>query len=888
MSKSRLGWVRLGLIVFALGAHAGKGSEPFSFKLPQPARFQVEIPAKAAKSLPAQPPPPAQWLRALDDANQPVELGSRVVLQLSRAEDLVAVIAGMGLEVSRQVAPGTYILSAPDAATAVGAAQRLCQTPGVLASYPVLSRSAKLHGPYSPRPNDRFFYMQWPLENRLTNNAARTGVDLNARAAWPWTRGEGITVAVVDMGVELTHPDLIAATGNLPHFNFESGTANGFPSGTSATWAHGTEVAGLIAAQADNQIGLSGLAPAARLASWVIFRTNLLLVSDEALMDMYQFQNGRVHVQNHSWAHLTVRQEAPTLLEQIGLSNALVHGRAERGVVMVRSAGNDRDRGDNANDDGYVADPRIISVAAVRADGRVASYSEPGTPILVAGPSGDVGSPGLFTTDLTGTRGMNDFNFFPPNTNLNDYVFDALGFSGTSAAAALISGTAALVLSANPNLTSRDVRQVMLLSARHWDLSDPDLRTNGAGLRVSHNLGFGVPDAGWAVQLARQWSNRPPMTSLTFTAAAPAAIPDAGLRLLLEGDNLPPDLASIPALGGTGPFPDDPTPIAPLVDAGTALNPVSLDLAGKVALIQRAQDNWAQQITNVAAAGARLAVVYNDAAGSDNCPGGAAICPLLRTDFTPIPAVFIRQADGEALRARLGKSLATWGGARLFGANLGFAVTNTLVCEDVAVRLQTDHPLRGDLRITLTSPQGTRSILQRFNQDTNAGPVDWTYTSTHHFYESSAGNWVLTISDLFPGLAGAVQFASLTLRGVPITDTDHDGLDDAWELKHFGSLAQGPRDDPDGDGASNAREQILGANPTAPDVPQAVDVSRWSETVTRLTWPGLEGQSYTIWSSPNLAAGFEPVTNILGRYPETEWCLLHTNQPQRFYRVSSP
>ena len=115
----------------------------------------------------------------------------------------------------------------------------------------------------------------------------------------------------------------------------------------------------------------------------------------------------------------------------------------------------------------------------------------------------------------------------------------------------------------------------------------------------------------------------------------------------------------------------------------------------------------------------------------------------------------------------------------------------------MGLRVKTDHPLRGDLRMTLVSPQGTRSILQRFNSDTNAGPSDWTYYSTHHFYESSAGTWTFDISDEYAGATGSVLEASLILRGVDIMDADQDGLDDAWEMQHFNSLSYGPLDDPD-------------------------------------------------------------------------------------------
>lgn len=91
-----------------------------------------------------------------------------------------------------------------------------------------------------------------------------------------------------------------------------------------------------------------------------------------------------------------------------------------------------------------------------------------------------------------------------------------------------------------------------------------------------------------------------------------------------------------------------------------------------------------------------MAVFRNTATGTDSCPGGPTVCPLLNTDFTPIPAVFINQASGDALKARLDQQQETWGQVRLSGTNFVFQVTNTLVCEHVSVRLQTDHPLRGD------------------------------------------------------------------------------------------------------------------------------------------------------------------------------------------------
>src|SRR5262249_42153630 len=149
--------------------------------------------------------------------------------------------------------------------------------------------------------------------------------------------------------------------------------------------------------------------------------------------------------------------------------------------------------------------------------------------------------------------------------------------------------------------------------------------------------------------------------------------------------------------------------------------------------------------------------------------------------------------------------------------SIALTMTNTLICEHVGARVQTDHPLRGDLRITLVSPAGTRSVLQHFNSDTNSGPVDWTYWSTHHFYESSAGEWRIEIGDEALVASGNVLALSLLVRGIPIVDSDRDGLDDNWERSWFGNLLANPQDDPDDDGYNNAMEQAMGTDPTAPN-----------------------------------------------------------------------
>ena len=643
----------------------------------------------------------------------------------------------------------------------------------------------------------------------------------------------------------------------------------------SSDWAHGTEVAGLAAAEINNNRGLVGVAPKAGLASIVIFETNRIRVADDRMMDAYQYLSNSITIQNHSWGAVGLRQQRLTLLEDIGISNAVTFGRLGKGVVMVRSAGNDRALGASADDDSYPSDPRVITVGAIRRDGRVTSYSEPGACVLVAAPSGDTGFPSLFTSDISGTLGVNQISFF---NDLADYAYNIFGFSGTSAAAPLVSGMGALLISANTTLTYRDVQQILIQSSQQVDFADPDISQNGAGFRVSHNAGYGIPDAGVAVRFAKQWINRPAPTNVVLTLTnLNTPIPDSGLRVGITGENLPINLSSIIAVPSLGPHVETATLTLPLVDVGFATNPINQNLSNKAAFIQRGTNSFAEKIDFAVAAGASFVVIFNDSTTNTPFVLGA-------TDFTTIPAVLIPQAEGQAIRDRLVTNAALSAQISLNPATIAFNVTNTLLCEHVGVRISAAHPSRGDLRITLTSPQGTRSVLQRLNSDTNTGPADWTFWTTHHFYESSAGTWTVSVADEFDGDAGAVTSVELKVTGVAISDSDHDGLDDAWETTSLGSLAYGPKDDPDKDGYNNAREQILQTDPLIP-VAFKVDFSKWSNVMGRLSWAASTNYNYEVWGGTNVAS-LTLLTNIPGKFPEVEWLFPATNA-LHFFRVQS-
>lgn len=865
----------------ASGRGAGEFVE-FRFRAPQPVTYRIELPAGARVATMLQPELSA---RAADDSALTVGLTSRISLRLAEGTDVAALVAGTKLVVSRVFAPHWFILQAPDAWTAAREAERLAALPGVLASHPVRRIPLRESGPYAARFNDRFLADQWNLENRDANGTP-LGVDLNVRAAWPFSQGAGVLIAVADSGIDLAHPEFLVPAAGQPHYNFDNGNTNGAQLASGDN--HGTAVAGYAVAQGNNGIGVSGVAPAASLASW-----KMLGATEEAIGTMFQYQSNVVAVQNHSWLNSGSGLIANSAMADAGLSNALTFGRGGRGILMTRAAGNEREIGANANDQAYTADPRVITVAGVRITGRVASYSTPGASVLVAAPVGDTGLDAPPTTDRVGSSfGYNSGIFYADDSA--NYAYYSLSPQGTSFAAPQIAGLCALLLGANPNLTIRDVQQILVLSSRHFDFADRDLATNGAGLLVSHNAGFGVPDAGLAVRLAQVWSNRPPATTLTLVSNVVRTIPDAGFLMRATGTDVPVNLNLVTGLmpqeglhpesaPGENLRLDAPTASLPLVFVGQANSALTTNLTGKAALIQRGVSTFSDKLKRAQDAGAAFAIIYNNA-------GDGLVSMQLTDRVLTIPSLFLGQTAGDLLAVVAQTNANLRAQLELDAARYPFAVTNELSCEHVGVRVQTTHNFRGDLRITVTSPSGTRSILQRFNPSSGSGSLtDWTYYSTHHFYEATAGTWTVQVSDEEAAGTGNVTSVSLVLNGVPIRDSDHDGLDDDWELAKFGTLAYGPLDDPDGDGFSNAREQAIGSHPNQMDspFPFALDASVWNSQLMRLSWPAAAGRAYELRMNTNSAGALSTFTNLMGRFPDGEVFVPYGAGPQ-FFRLRAP
>lgn len=348
-------------------------------------------------------------------------------------------------------------------------------------------------------PSDPLVANQWHLINTgqqvgnpdFQSIFGTPGEDINVAAAWQLGyTGEGVVVGVFEPEgfFELTHPDLEA---NLhPTLSFDGITT------VEAT--HPTNVAGILGAVADNGIGGTGVAPGVLLVPMSLGLDSLT----QAEAWRFTSDNG-IDITNNSWGPAVSRGVAgPDFIELLGMRDSILFGRPDEdgnplGVIHVFAAGNDAgaafDVGfpsqgswDSSTYDGYVNSRYTIGVTGVdhdgfynNFDGTVTNYPETSASVLVAAPTGSFGltdiaddtgvGSGIYTTDLTGENGANgsDNTGFPFGDRdfLEDIDYTSR-FNGTSAATPMVSGVIALMLEANPNLSWRDVQEILVRSAR--------------------------------------------------------------------------------------------------------------------------------------------------------------------------------------------------------------------------------------------------------------------------------------------------------------------------------------------------------------------------------------------------------------------------------------
>ena len=457
--------------------------------------------------------------------------------------------------------------------------------------------------PASGRPSagaaDPLTGEQWHLANTgqraFADQPGVAGEDLSmTRALQGQASGRGVRVAVVDTGLEVCHPDLAANVETAASHNFNVrdwvGASSGDPFLPSSMGDHGTSVAGIVAAAANNGVGGRGVAPTAMLRGY-----NFLAATDQASAwldslgaSTFSPNSAEVDIFNLSFGSLGYEGNPDPDQEVALLRNGVTNLRGGRGALYVKAGGNgfgscrsiprtvNEEIGCNSsNSDPTNNLPYVIVIGGHNASGQRASYSSAGANLWISAPSGEYGVdfPAIITTDQVGLfRGYD--NLAPRGLALdaqaNPYGHYISTFNGTSSAAPNASGAIALLLEAHPNLTWRDVKHILAKTARWidphrsavrygfggaahllqrpWDDASPDERaqnwygfgaapyvlqlpwvTNGAGYRFHNWYGFGALAVDEALDYAA--SHEPDSLGAyvetgSFAASDRTAIPD--------------------------------------------------------------------------------------------------------------------------------------------------------------------------------------------------------------------------------------------------------------------------------------------------------------------------------------------------------------------------
>jgi len=329
-------------------------------------------------------------------------------------------------------------------------------------------------------PGDRLFSEQWALHNTgqeflcldwifgdpFCFYQGTPGADIDAPEAWPLATGAGVTVAVIDTGIDYTHPDL--APNYAGGIDFTSNDGDPFDD-----QGHGTHVAGTIAAAMNNptgnppdEEGVVGVAPNARIRAYKVCRADgtcddfaVELAINQAVLD-------GANVINMSFGGADYSQSL----------NDVVQAAWNAGVVLVAGAGND---GSTALFYPAALD-HIVSVAAFDENGQRASFSNYGSWVDVSAPGNVIMSTyPMSTCDVASMPGQ-----------IGCYTW----LSGTSMATPHVSGAAALIWSRGDVTSNQQVVDILLNSADPVGV-DPvrlDSWTIHGGLNVHNALSYGV------------------------------------------------------------------------------------------------------------------------------------------------------------------------------------------------------------------------------------------------------------------------------------------------------------------------------------------------------------------------------------------------------------
>ncbi|MEM9803873.1 MAG: S8 family serine peptidase [Cyanobacteria bacterium P01_D01_bin.56] len=452
----------------------------------------------------------------------------------------------------------TYVFQVSKAAVEnpIKLANRLMRYADVLLAEPnVVVATAPLY-----RPQDDLYSQQWHLQHQGGRNLA-VNSHISAEKAWDITRGSrSVVIAVTDDAFDLNHPDLQGMGKLVSPRDLKN--KDGLPMPAQSYENHGTSVAGLAVAE-ETGSGVVGVAPG---CSFMPIQTTGFL-DDTSIDELFNWAVDQgASVISCSWSPAAVNFPL-SFRQRNAINRAATRGRNGKGCVVLFSAGNAnrplngkvREVGWPRNAlqgvrhwlGGFAMHPDVITVSATTSLNRKAVYSNWGKQVSVAAPSnnaapsmalpnvgqvstgpqvkGSLAGLGMTTSDRTGATGY----------SRRDYTNT---FGGTSSSCPVVAGVVGLMLSANPDLSAAEVKQILQDTADKIEDPNPDPQLGlsyGRYDNRGHSLwfGYGKVNAYRAVKASRDryLATRRLSKTLEQTSAVTLTIPASRTALQRAG-----------------------------------------------------------------------------------------------------------------------------------------------------------------------------------------------------------------------------------------------------------------------------------------------------------------------------------------------------------------
>lgn len=387
-------------------------------------------------------------------------------------------------------------------------------------------------------PTDPDYLRQWHLHGRMNHPQVDPRANARCEGAWQLLEGYGsrdIVVGVTDDGCRLDHPDF-DSDGKFAQWGYfvgnrlvTRGEPDANPAGMYQAGAnHGTSCAGVIAGEVDGVLTV-GAAPGCRLlpVKWESQGPSLLL-NDSKLLAAINFVADKVDVLSNSWGIVPLNLTATVVVNRIR-ALALTGGRRGKGILFLWAAGNDncpinhvsnRDvpysngwgmvsgawrwvgvRTARRFENSLAELPGVLHIAALASTARRSHYSNYGSGVDLCAPTSN--SHSYWRMEVAGLG---------VTTTTGESARVTADFGGTSSATPLVAGVAALVLSANPQLSALEVASILCQSASRdldtrpyprtppasfdpdpaWDISPVAPFDNGTFIES------GLPDGSWS------------------------------------------------------------------------------------------------------------------------------------------------------------------------------------------------------------------------------------------------------------------------------------------------------------------------------------------------------------------------------------------------------